>query len=376
MSGRDTATGRRTVTAARPARSRLHLRIALVTDAWLPQINGVTTTLSTCRERIEQRGHTVKVFSPGLFVNVPCPRYPHIRLALLPGRKLGRGLDRFRPEAIHIATEGPLGIAARRYCVRRRFPFTTAFHTKFAEYLEAYARVPSRWTYRAQRWFHGGAERTLVPTPTVKTELEERGFQHLVNWDRGVDTDLFRPRSGDFYNLPRPIFLSVGRVAPEKNLEAFLDLDLPGSKVVVGDGPARGALERAHPEVHWAGFRLGEDLARHYSGADVFVFPSKTDTFGVVMLEANASGLPVAAYPVPGPVDVVDHGVSGVLDDDLRKACLIATEIDPAECRRFAKARSWDRCAELLVENLAVIDDGQAAASSVCSPDTSPTSSA
>jgi glycosyltransferase involved in cell wall biosynthesis len=358
MSDQDNRPGAHTVATARPAGSRRRLRIALVTDAWLPQINGVTTTLSTCRERIEQRGHTVKVLSPDLFFNVPCPRYPHIRLAVLPGRKLRRRLDRFLPDAIHIATEGPLGIAARRYCARRRLPFTTAFHTKFAEYLEAYAWVPSRWTYRAQRWFHGGAERTLVPTPTVRNELEKRGFQHLVNWDRGVDTDLFRPRSGNFYNLPRPVFLSVGRVAPEKNLAAFLDLDLPGSKVVVGDGPARDALERAHPEVHWAGFRLGEDLARHYAGADVFVFPSKTDTFGVVMLEANASGLPVAAFPVPGPIDVVEHGVTGVLDDDLGTACRTATEIDPADCRRYAKARSWDRCAELLVENLALIGDG------------------
>jgi glycosyltransferase involved in cell wall biosynthesis len=259
------------------------------------------------------------------------------------------------PDAIHIATEGPLGLAARRYCARAEIPFTTAFHTKFAEYLEAYAMVPTGWTYGLQRWFHGGAQRTLVPTPTVKLELEGRGFSNLIQWVRGVDTDLFRPRPGDFFGLPRPIFLSVGRVATEKNLEAFLELDLPGSKVVVGDGPARPALERAHPEVHWAGFRVGLDLARHYAGADVFVFPSLTDTYGVVMLEANAAGLPVAAFPVPGPVDVVVNGETGVLNGDLEAACLAALEIDPAACRRHAKQLGWDRCAEILFSNLARI---------------------
>lgn len=332
------------------------LRIALVTDAWLPQINGVTTTLSRCRDELERRGHRVEVISPELFRTVPCPRYPHIRLAVGAGRRVRRMLASIRPDAVHIATEGPLGIAARRFSARRGLPFTTAFHTRFADYLEVYAGIPARFTYGLQRWFHGRAERTLVPTPSFKGDLEARGFEHLVKWVRGVDTELFRPRDGDFYNLPRPVFLSVGRVAAEKNLAAFLELDLPGSKVVVGDGPARAALERAHPEVHWAGFRVGEDLARHYAGADVFVFPSRTDTYGVVMLEANASGLPVAAYPVTGPIDVVRAGVNGVLDEDLGAACRLALDLDRAACRRHAESMSWERCARILLDNLAPID--------------------
>jgi glycosyltransferase involved in cell wall biosynthesis len=332
------------------------LRIALVTDAWLPQINGVTTTLSRCRDELERRGHRVEVISPELFRTVPCPRYPHIRLAVGAGRRVRRMLASGRPDAVHIATEGPLGIAARRFCGRRGLPFTTAFHTRFADYLEVYAGIPARLTYGLQRWFHGRAERTLVPTPSLKEELEGRGFEHLVEWVRGVDTELFRPRDGDFYNLPRPVFLSVGRVAAEKNLAAFLETELPGSKVVVGDGPARAALERAHPEVHWAGFRVGEDLARHYAGADVFVFHSRTDTFGVVMLEANASGLPIAAYPVTGPVDVVRHGVTGILDEDLGAACRRALNLDRAACRRHAESMSWERCARILLDNLAPID--------------------
>jgi glycosyltransferase involved in cell wall biosynthesis len=335
---------------------RTGLRIALVTDAWLPQINGVTTTLSRCRAEIESRGNKVTVISPDLFRTVPCPRYPQIRLAIRPGRKVGRLLESCHPDAIHIATEGPLGIAARLYCGRRDIPFTTAFHTKFAEYLRVYALVPTAFTYRLQRWFHGRAHRTLVPTASLQTELEGRGFENLVQWVRGVDTELFRPRDEDFFGLARPIFISVGRVAHEKNLQAFLDLDLPGSKVVVGDGPAREALERAHPEVLWAGFRTGEDLARHYAGADVFVFPSRTDTFGVVMLEANASGLPIAAFPVTGPIDVVQPGVTGVLDHDLARACREAVGLDRDACRDHAQTLSWSRCAQIMLANLATIN--------------------
>jgi glycosyltransferase involved in cell wall biosynthesis len=341
---------------ARAEDSHTPLRIALVTDAWLPQINGVTTTLSRCRDEMERGGHHVTVISPNLFRTVPCPRYPQIRLAVWPGGKVRRLLEDARPDAIHIATEGPLGIAARLHCGRRRLPFTTAFHTRFADYFEVYARIHARFTYRLQRWFHGRARRTLVPTASMKKELELHGFDHLVQWVRGVDTELFRPRDGDFFGLPRPIFISVGRVAHEKNLEAFLGLDLPGSKVVVGDGPARKDLERAHPEVLWAGFRTGEDLARHYAGADVFVFPSRSDTFGVVMLEANASGLPVAAFPVTGPIDVVRPGVTGILDHDLGRACRRAFDLDGAACRDHARSLSWARCAEILVANLAIIN--------------------
>ena len=331
------------------------MRISLVTDAWLPQINGVTTTLTRCRDEIVGRGHDMQVISPDLFRNIPCPRYPSIRLALWPWRGVRRRLDEHRPQAIHIATEGPLGTAARVYCGRRRLPFTTAFHTRFPEYLRVYAHIPEGLSYRALRWFHGPARCTLVPTETLRNELSSHGFHHLVRWMRGVDTELFRPRPGSVYDLPRPVFLYAGRVAAEKNIAAFLNLDLPGSKVVVGDGPARASLEARHPEVHWAGMRVGEDLAEHYAGADVFVFPSMTDTFGVVMLEAFASGLPVAAFPVTGPVDVVTDGVTGILDEDLGRACRRALELDPQVCREHALDLSWERCARMLFDNLSVI---------------------
>jgi glycosyltransferase involved in cell wall biosynthesis len=294
----------------------------------------------------------VDVVSPDLFRTVPCPRYPEIRLALWSWGSVQRRLSTLLPDAIHIATEGPLGIAARHFCRRRSLPFTTSFHTKFPDYIRAYTGVPKSLTYRAVRWFHGAAARTLVPTQSVQRELEGHGFCNVVCWTRGVDSELFRPHTGDLYRLPRPIFLYAGRVAVEKNLEAFLALELPGSKVVVGDGPARASLQAKYPEVHWAGFRFGEELARHYAGADVFVFPSRTDTFGVVMLEANACGLPVAAFPVPGPADVVRHGLSGSLHEDLRTACLEALEVSPESCRQHALEHSWSRCARMLFDNL------------------------
>jgi glycosyltransferase involved in cell wall biosynthesis len=265
-----------------------------------------------------------------------------------------RLLEEHDPQAIHIATEGPLGLAGRRFCRRRGLPFTTSLHTKFPEYLRVYAGIPEAATYRLMRWFHGAAVRTLVPTRSIQSELVERGFCNTVAWTRAVDTGLFRPRHRAFIDLPRPIFLYVGRVATEKNIEAFLGCDLPGSKVVVGDGPARADLEGRHPEVYWAGFRFGEDLAQHYAGADVFVFPSRTDTYGVVMLEANASGLPVAAYPVTGPIDVVRQGTTGVLHEDLETACLEALGVDRDSCRSFAETMSWQRCADMLFENLAM----------------------
>jgi glycosyltransferase involved in cell wall biosynthesis len=332
------------------------LHLALVTDAWLPQVNGVTTTLSRCRDELVARGDDVTVISPDLFRTVPCPKYPEIRLAVTRTRAVWNRLDAARPDAVHIATEGPLGLAARRWCGRRRRPFTTSFHTRFPEYLRMYAGLPEGVGYRLLRWFHRPAACTLVPTPTIKRTLESRGFDHVACWTRGVDTAVFHPRPKPFYDLEPPIFAYVGRVATEKNIAAFLALELPGSKVVVGDGPERERLQRAHPDVHWAGFRFGDDLARHYAGADVFVFPSRTDTFGVVMLEANACGLPVAAFPVPGPLDVVQHGRTGVLDDDLRAACLAALELDPDECVRWARDHSWRRCADMLRDNLAIDD--------------------
>jgi glycosyltransferase involved in cell wall biosynthesis len=330
-------------------------RISLVTDAWLPQVNGVTTTWTRVVAELAAGGHDVHVVSPDRFATVPCPRYSEIRLALSwsGARRL---LASQRPDAVHIATEGPLGLACRSHCRRAGIPFTSSFHTRFPDYLRAYARIPERVTYRFLRWFHDAAARTLVPTPSLQAELEAHGFCNIVCWTRGVDTGLFRPREGDFFPLPRPIFLYAGRVAVEKSLEAFLALDLPGSKVVVGDGPARAALQRRFSQAYWAGFRFGDELARHYAGADVFVFPSRTDTFGIVMLEANACGLPVAAFPVSGPADLVVNGRNGILHHDLRTACLEALAVDRHRCREWAERHSWRRCADQLLDNLAWIE--------------------
>ncbi|MCM2312685.1 MAG: glycosyltransferase family 1 protein [Steroidobacteraceae bacterium] len=317
------------------------MRLALVTDAWLPQVNGVVRTLGNTIREIEAAGHEVTVISPAEFRTIPCPTYPEIRLALFAGRAVRRRLETLDPDAVHIATEGPLGLAARNWCVRRGRPFTTAYHTQFPEYVRARAPIPLSLGYAAVRWFHGRATRTLVTTPSMQRQLEARGLQNLHLWGRGVDTELFRPRGKDFLDLPRPIFLYFGRVAVEKGIGEFLALDLPGTKLVVGDGPACEDLKRRYPQAVFAGYRHGEDLAAHISASDVFVFPSRTDTFGLVLLEAMACGVPVAAYPVTGPIDVVRDGVTGVLDEDLRRAALAALELDPATCRTHAQAHSW-----------------------------------
>jgi glycosyltransferase involved in cell wall biosynthesis len=244
-----------------------------------------------------------------------------------------------------------------RYCRRLGLPFTTSYHTQFPHYLHEYFRVPKAITYRFLRWLHGSAEHVLVPTATVGKELESQGFDNITVWCRGVDTELFRPydEPGVLTDLPRPIFLYAGRVALEKNIEAFLKLDLPGSKVIVGDGPIREKLQRQYPGAFWAGYQFGEALARHYAAADVFVFPSKTDTFGIVMLEANAAGLPVAAYPVTGPIDVVKHGQTGILDEDLANACLAALPLDRATCRQYAIDNSWSKVAQQVLDTAAII---------------------
>ncbi|MCC6906606.1 MAG: glycosyltransferase family 1 protein [Phycisphaerales bacterium] len=328
------------------------MRIALVTDAWLPQVNGVVTTLGHVVRQLEAMGDEILVINPQLFRTYPLPRYPEIRLAWLPGRKMRRMLREFNPQAIHIATEGPLGIAARLHCGLRNIPFNTSYHTQFPQYLEKYAWIPASWTYRVMRWFHGRANATLVPTAHVREELEARGFANVRVWTRGVDADLFKPGDKDFLPGDRPISLYVGRVATEKNIEAFLEADVPGTKYIVGDGPARPGLQRKYPNARFVGVKKGEELAKHYAAADVFVFPSRTDTFGVVMLEAMACGVPVAAYPVTGPIDVVAPGVSGVLHDDLATAIRGALKVDPASCLKYAQGFSWKRCAEMFREAL------------------------
>ena len=328
------------------------MRIVIVTDAWLPQVNGVVRTMLRMVDELGALGHEVRVISPDLFRSVPCPTYAEIRLAVLPRRRLRRLIDQFQPCAIHVSTEGPLGRAARSYCRRRAYPFTSAYHTKFPEYVQARIGVPVGLCYGVLRRFHAASAGVMVATPTLRRELAARGFDRLLSWSRGVDTTLFRPRDKGFLDLPRPIFLYVGRVAVEKSVEDFLALDLPGSKLVVGDGPQLAEMTRRYPAVHFAGARHGEDLARHYAAADAFVFPSRTDTFGLVMLEALASGLPVAAYPVPGPLDVINGAPVGRLDTDLGRAAMSCLEIAPEACRRYAQGFSWRHCAEQFLENL------------------------
>ncbi len=329
------------------------MRIVLACDAWPPQVNGVVRTMLAVKRELEAVGHTVIPLTPDQFLTAPCPFYSEIRLAVNPLGKVGHLIEAAEPDAIHIVTEGPIGIAARRWCLAAGYNFTTAYHTRFPEYLAARFVAPRGFTYSLLRRFHAPSRGVMVATESVRRELAARGFINLVAWGRGVDRALFDPELRE--ELPafkRPIFLSVGRIAREKNLAAFLSLDLPGSKVVVGEGPDLAALRRHFPDVHFLGRREGRSLAKLYASADVFVFPSRTDTFGLVMLEAMASGLPVAAYPVPGPLDVVDGSGAGVLDDDLRGAALAALDIPRERCREHALSFSWAQCARQFLEHL------------------------
>lgn len=329
------------------------LRILIATDAWSPQVNGVVRTLETLRSELHRAGHEVSVVTPGLFRTVPMPTYPEIRLAVFAGRAVARHIDAFRPDTIHIATEGTIGLAARSYCMRRRLPFTTSFHTRFPEYVHARFRVPTAWTYAALRWFHGPAATVMVATQSLQRDLADRGFRNLRLWSRGVDVELFRPGPKDWLNLPRPVWLYVGRVAIEKNVEAFLRLDLPGTKLVVGDGPQLAELKARYGNAVFAGSKFGEDLAAYYAASDYFVFPSRTDTFGLVVLEALASGLPVAAYPVQGPQDILGGSDVGALSEDLGEACARLTQIPAERCREFALRFSWEACTRQFLSNLA-----------------------
>lgn len=328
------------------------MNILIVSDAWFPQVNGVVRTINTVRGELEKLGQTVEVIGPDRFRTLPLPSYPEIRVAIGAGRKLPAMIDAMRPDCIHIATEGPLGMAARRYCLKRRKPFTTAYHTRFPEYVRDRLPIPLALSYAVVRRFHRPSSAVMVATQTIEDALIKRGFTNIKRWGRGVDTDLFHPRDKSFLDAPRPISMYVGRVAVEKNLEDFLKLDLPGTKYVVGDGPARAELSKRYPNVRWAGAKQGEELAKHYAAADVFVFPSRTDTFGLVLLEALASGVPVAAYPVPGPLDVLDGSGVGVLDEDLGRAAREALGISPERCREYALKFSWRASAEQFLHNL------------------------
>ena len=319
------------------------MKIAVVSDAWFPQVNGVVRTLSNLTRRLESLGHDVLVIHPDRFRYIKCPGYPSIHIALLPKRKTRRLLDAFEPDAIHIATEGPCGLAARSYCVKRKLPFTTSYHTQFPKYFNVYLDLPEAPAWAFLRWFHRPAVRTLVPTESIRTELTGHEFEHLVVWGRGVDSAIFHPRDNGHITHARPIFLNVGRVSSEKNLDAFARLKLPGTKIIIGEGPYRDTLCARYPDVIFPGYIDDEELAHYYSTADVFVFPSRTDTFGNVMLEAMACGTPVAAYPVTGPIDVVRPGETGVLDHDLRRAALAALELPDREAPlRYAASRPWE----------------------------------
>jgi len=329
------------------------MRLLLVTDAWFPQVNGVVRTLDTLRQGLIDRGHEVRMITPDQFKTVPCPTYPEIRLALFPGKTIKRAFSDFQPNAIHIATEGPLGVAARAFCLKNNYPFTTAYHTRFPEYIHARVPLPLTWLYGIMKWFHGPSSAIMVATQTIEDDLVGRGFRPPVKrWSRGVWTDLFKPREKSFIEDPRPISLFTGRVAVEKNIEAFLSLDLPGTKYVVGGGPQLEQLRKKYPSVRFVGMKEGEELAQYFAAADVFVFPSRTDTFGLVLLEAMASGVPVAAYPVPGPLDVVDGSGAGVLDEDLRSATLKALEIKPDVARAHAEKYSWGASFDQFLGNL------------------------
>jgi glycosyltransferase involved in cell wall biosynthesis len=327
------------------------MRILIATDAWHPQINGVVRSLTMMAEAARKIGADVGFLTPQSFRTVALPSYPDLRIALPNPAQIARLIREAKPDNIHIATEGPIGFLVRRYCCKKGIPFTTSFHTRFPEYISARVPIPESWVWAALRRFHARSGAVMAATTGLAAELRARGFKNVVLWPRGVDAGLFHPRTADF-GVPRPVFLSVGRVAVEKNLEAFLALDLPGTKVVVGDGPARAELERKYPDVKFVGARHGEALAEAYSAADVFVFPSRTDTFGLVLLEALASGVPVAAFPVHGPVDVIGDAPVGALNDDLRLACLTALNASRETCRAFALKQTWDVSARAFVDNV------------------------
>jgi glycosyltransferase involved in cell wall biosynthesis len=332
--------------------------LLLITDAWQPLINGVVRTLGHTVGYLESIGIEVTVVHPGIFRTMPLPGYREIRIALFPGQRLDQIMSGSDANAIHIATEGPLGWAARRYCLRKGLPFTTTYHTQFPEYVNLRTGLPLSFGYSIVRLFHKPASNTFVATQSMEDRLREKGFEHLHRWGRGVDTSLFRPGAskGHCIEGERPVAVFLGRVAIEKNIRAFLDMPFNGTKVVIGDGPDKKRLQDNYPDVKFAGYKTGKELACHIADADVMVFPSKTETFGVVMLESMACGVPVAAYPVTGPVDVIENGVNGCVDEDLQVAVKAALEVDAESCRRFAEKFSWENSANQFLSGLAIFD--------------------
>ncbi|THB74921.1 MAG: glycosyltransferase family 1 protein [Desulfobulbaceae bacterium] len=327
-------------------------KIAIVTDAWHPQINGVVTTLTQTINHLKLFGFDVKVITPLMYSHIPCPTYPEISLSLVSPRKIKKVLTSFCPDAIHIATEGPLGWSARRACMSMKRFFTTSYHTKFPEYVRVRAPIPLKVSYALLRRFHNSAHRTLVSTDQLQDDLLSRGFTRTALWSRGVDTDLFKPTEERVFEGDDPVFTYVGRVACEKNIESFLKLDLPGSKCVVGHGPAYANLKDRYPEVLFTGYKKGKDLVSYVASSNVLVFPSLTDTFGLVQIEALACGVPVAAYPVPGPLSIIKNGVNGWVDDDLGQAAIRCLDVKPDECRKSAMAYSWENSTRQFLNNL------------------------
>ncbi len=328
------------------------MRILIVTDAWYPQVNGVVRTLSTTIRILRSRGHEVEILEPSLFKSTPMPGYREIRLAITTKSKVSARISEIAPEVIHIATEGPLGLWARLCCTSNGWKFTTAYHTQFPEYLRLRLPIPLALPYGYLRWFHSRACRTMVATESMRRLLHDRGFSNLAHWSRGVDLQLFRPDRHKLKTKEKPILVYVGRVAVEKNIDEFLNLDIIGEKQVIGDGPALQQLKARHPEVIFHGFHSGQDLVDRIAAADVMVFPSRTDTFGLVLIEAMACGVPVAAYPVPGPIDLITNGRNGWIDADLKVAVKNALRVRPENCRRFAEGFSWDRSVDQFLTNI------------------------
>jgi len=328
------------------------MRILLATDVWHPQTNGVVRTLTSLAEALQRLGVEVAFLTPEGMRMVALPKAPDIRIALPSPRKIAAKIKAFAPDAIHIATEGPIGLAARWYCRRRRKPFTTSFHMRLADIMAARWSVPQRMTWGFLRWFHNGGRGVMTSSASLADELTARGFRNVLRWPRGVDAKLFRPRANASLGLLRPIFLTVGRLAAEKNVAAFLALDLPGTKVVVGEGPARDDLARRYPKTIFLGVKDAGDLARIYAAADVFVFPSRCDTFGMVLLEALACGTPIAGFPVAATRDAAGNARVAVLDENLRAACLKALELSRDACRAFAKTMTWDESARAFLDNI------------------------
>jgi glycosyltransferase involved in cell wall biosynthesis len=334
------------------------MKVLIATDAWRPQVNGVVRTLGSLARAAGKLGVTIDFLSPEGFSSFQVPTYPGLRLAVPSRRGIAERIEAADPDAIHLATEGPLGFAVRAYCRRNGRPFTTSYTTRFPEYISARSPIPENWIYAALRWFHSAATVTMVATPSLMTELKQRGFRNLGMWTRGVDVELFNPDRAIELDFPRPIFMTVGRVAVEKNLEAFLSLDLPGTKVVIGGGPQEEKLKQSFPDAKFLGPLENGILAAHLAAADVFVFPSRTDTFGIVQLEALASGVPIAAFPVTGPKDVIGDKPIGVLDEDLCRACLAALKLSREACRQFALDCSWENSARQFLAHVRKVADG------------------